>query len=52
MKDHGYSYVENVLIKEREFNSGGRVGEENIRLNTTDIEQIGNAKLTYVKKDL
>ncbi|OHT44971.1 DUF6443 domain-containing protein [Flavobacterium tructae] len=51
MKKQGYEKAEKVNIKEREFVSGGAIGEEKITSTITDMAQIGESKVTYAKPE-
>ncbi|MCB6089526.1 RHS repeat-associated core domain-containing protein [Flavobacterium psychrophilum] len=51
MNKQGYNKAENVKIKEREYVSGGKVGEENISLPHNTLDQIGDNKITYAKPE-
>ncbi|GAA4776899.1 MULTISPECIES: DUF6443 domain-containing protein [Flavobacterium] len=50
MDNQGYEKAEKVKIKETEFTSGGNMGgEERITQVNSDLKQIGESKITYVK---
>jgi RHS repeat-associated protein len=51
MESQGYEKAEKVNIKEREFVSGGAMGEEKITSTITDMKQIGDSKVTYAKSE-
>lgn len=51
MEKQGYEKSEKVNIKEREFVSGGAMGEEKISSTITDMKQIGDSKVTYAKPE-
>ncbi|WP_035669754.1 hypothetical protein [Flavobacterium sp. 83] len=50
MENRGYEKAEKVTIKEREFVSGGAMGEEKITPTNTDMKQIGDTKLRMLNQ--
>ncbi|ATP59282.1 type IV secretion protein Rhs [Pedobacter ginsengisoli] len=52
MKGKGYEKVERATVQESQLTSGGNIGEERIKSTITEIEQVGDAKLSYVKADM
>lgn len=51
MEKQGYEKAEKVNIKEQEFVSGGRMGEENVSQTANTLEQKGDSKTTYAKPE-
>jgi RHS repeat-associated protein len=50
MKGRGYAKAENVEIKETEYTTSGSFGAgERVSQSVTDLSQIGDSKITYVK---
>lgn len=50
MSSVGYVKAENVRINETEYIAGGRMGDENFKGVTSDLQQIGNSRTTYSNK--
>ena len=51
MKINGFEKAEKALVKEQEYTSGGRMGEEDINMPLTTFEEKAERKITYVKPE-
>ncbi|NDJ00134.1 RHS repeat-associated core domain-containing protein, partial [Flavobacterium sp. LaA7.5] len=51
MESRNYGEAEKVTIKETEHVSGGPMGQERVSSTITDLEQIGETRLSYAKKN-
>jgi RHS repeat-associated protein len=51
MNEQGYDKAEKVKIVEKEYTSGGKIGEESISSTHSTLTQIGDSKVTYAKSE-